>query len=367
MNIVRVEKNKDYTVINNTSLYDDRLSWKAKAIHVFMLSKPDNWTFHNSEMMRWAKDKENSFASGLKELKEYGYVKKERRRNENGKFDWITVVYEVPQEIQEILENQVAEPVQPSPDSPYMENPPMVEPYPEKPYVENPRMEKPLVEKPSVENQGLISTNIPSTDLLSTEELSTDFKKIEEEVEDKAPPAQAPAASKPPQQENAFTFYQANGFGALSGYSMGKIDAWCEDVGDALVIHAMKLAIENNAVKWAYVESILRGWTQKQIRTVEQAEAESLRFTAERSKQQASYQQNRTRRPYGKTEKLPEWFDNQQPSAQPPLEQPRTAPINVTGNVVENIEVDVTAEYEKLIRQLRGPIQQTEMRGEGHV
>ena len=44
-NIVRVEKNKNYTIINNTSLYDERLSWKAKAIHAFMLSKPDDWTF----------------------------------------------------------------------------------------------------------------------------------------------------------------------------------------------------------------------------------------------------------------------------------------------------------------------------------
>lgn len=75
-NIVRVVKNKDYTVINNTSLYDTKLSWKAKAIHVFMLSKPDDWTFHNSELTQWATDGDTSFDTGLKELKKYGYVKR---------------------------------------------------------------------------------------------------------------------------------------------------------------------------------------------------------------------------------------------------------------------------------------------------
>ncbi|MCT6925285.1 DnaD domain protein [Metasolibacillus sp.] len=334
-NIVRVEKNKDYTIINNTSLYDDRLSWKAKAIHVFMLSKPDDWTFHNIEMMKWANEGEHAFASGLKELKRYGYVKKERRRNKGGKFDWVTVVYEVPQEVKE--SEQPVESVHPSPDLPCTENQGMAQPYPEKPSVEKPRVDNPSTEKPSVENHELLSTDIPSTELLSTNKLSTEFKNINNN-DDEAKASPAPARP----QENAFAFYQANGFGVLSGYVTEKVGAWVDDVGDDLVVHAMKLAIENNAIKWSYVETILRGWSQKQITTIEQVEAEKLRFAAEKNKQQTQ-----RRRPgnYGrKVEVVPKWMHKEQnPSAA--LEVP--TPLN-------NENTDIDAEYQELLKQFRG-------------
>lgn len=148
-NIVRVDKNKNYTVINNTSLYDERLSWKAKAIHAFMLSRPDDWTFYNEEMTQWAKDGFDSLASGLKELKQYGYVKKEQRRGKDGKFEWVTVVYEVPpQDVQ-----------QPSTEQPLVDVPCL-----EKPATENPQVETPFVENPE-----LLNTNTRSTDSLNTD------------------------------------------------------------------------------------------------------------------------------------------------------------------------------------------------------
>ncbi|WP_107841682.1 DnaD domain-containing protein [Metasolibacillus meyeri] len=326
-NIVRVEKNKDYTIINNTSLYDERLSWKAKAIHVFMLSKPDDWTFHNIELMKWAKDGRDAFASGLKELKNYGYIKKERRRGANGEFEWVTVVYEVPTLTEPEELDDAHNP--PSPDLPCTENPSM-----DKPSTENPYTENPLTGKPSTENPQLLSTDIPSTELLSTNKLSTELKNINKDDEEEV----SPAPAKP--KENAFTFYQANGFGALGSHISEKVGAWIDDMGDELVIHAMKLAIENGAVRWNYVESILRGWSQKQIKTVEQAEAEKLRFAAEKSKQQAQ------RRPgnFGrKVEIVPEWMHKEQkPSAA--LEVP--SPLN-------NENTDIDAEYQKLLAEFR--------------
>ncbi|WP_042472858.1 DnaD domain-containing protein [Bacillus ndiopicus] len=325
-NIVRVEKNKDYTIINNTSLYDERLSWKAKAIHVFMLSKPDDWTFHNIELMKWAKDGRDAFASGLKELKDHGYVKKERRHGENGEFDWVTVVYEVPTLTDQ---EQVDE----------TNNPPLPDlPCTEKPCMDKPSTGNPYTVKPFTENSQLLSTDIPSTELLSTNKLNTEFKNINNDDE-KA----TPAPTKQP--ENAFTFYQANGFGVLSSYVNEKIGAWIDDAGEELVVHAMKLAIENNAIKWSYVETILRGWSQKQIKTVEQAEAEQLRFAAEKNKKQTQPYSRKRGGGYGpKRELVPEWFHKeQQPSAA--IEVPN--PIND-----ENINFD--AEYQKLLTQLRG-------------
>lgn len=303
-NIVRVVKNKDYTVINNTSLYDTKLSWKAKAIHVFMLSKPDDWTFHNSELTQWATDGDTSFDTGLKELKKYGYVKKERRRGKNGKFEWVTVVYEVPQFGGE-QKDQLAE--QPSPEKPLVENHPMVEPYHEKP-----SMEKPRVEKPLVENQGLLSTDIPSTDIPSTDLLSTN--RLINNDDDKGSPAYAtpPKKQTAPSIQNAFAFYERNHFGALGSLIIFKIDQWINDLSEPLVIHAMEKAVLNGKTNWGYVETILKDWFNKRLFTVEAVEAADLQWKNQQI--QAKQQRNQPQKYYPpknrREEVVPGWFNN---------------------------------------------------------
>lgn len=330
-NIVRVVKNKDYTVINNTSLYDTNLSWKAKAIHVFMLSKPDDWTFHNSELTQWATDGDTSFDTGLKELKKYGYVKKERRRGKNGKFEWVTVVYEVPQFDGE-QKDQLTE--QPSPEKPLVENHPMVEPYPEKPSMENPRMEKPLVE-----NQGLLSTDIPSTDLLSTNRLINNN-------DDKEPPAYA----APPEKQiasptqNAFAFYEQNHFGALGSLIIFKIDQWINDLSEPLVIHAMEKAVLNGKTNWGYVETILKDWFNKKLFTLEAVEAADLQW--KNQKIQAKPQRNQPQKYYQqknrREETVPSWFEEHQNERSNQIKS-----LEETGK-----EIDFEAERQKIMEML---------------
>ncbi|MEA0552936.1 DnaD domain protein [Lysinibacillus irui] len=326
-NIVRVVKNKDYTVINNTSLYDTKLSWKAKAIHVFMLSKPDDWTFHNSELTQWATDGDTSFDTGLKELKKYGYVKKERRRGKNGKFEWVTVVYEVPQH-----DGEQEQPIdkQPLPDSPSMENPPMVEPYPEKPSMENPRVEKPLVE-----NQGLLNTNIPSTDLLSTDRLINNNDK-----EPRAYAASEKQTASPTQ--NAFVFYEQNHFGALGSLIIFKIEQWINDLSEPLVIHAMEKAVLNGKTNWGYVETILKDWYNKKLFTLEAVEAADLQWKNQQI-QANKQQRNQTKKYYQqknrREEVVPGWFDNRHDA--------------VSNDVTESISpMDFEAERKKILEML---------------
>lgn len=96
MSILRVQKNANYTVMNRTALNDKRLSWKAKGIIAYMLSMPDDWVFYISELVTHATDGEKSFRSGLKELKECGYVER-RPVYKNKKIDrWDTIIHEVP-------------------------------------------------------------------------------------------------------------------------------------------------------------------------------------------------------------------------------------------------------------------------------
>src|SRR5664279_1320810 len=97
MTIYRVEHNKNYTVINNTICKDKRLSWKAKGIWLYAFSRPDNWTFHENDLINQSTDGRDGLRSGLKELEDAGYLRKDQTRSESGQFsepDW--TFYETP-------------------------------------------------------------------------------------------------------------------------------------------------------------------------------------------------------------------------------------------------------------------------------
>lgn len=98
MSIYRVKKDSNYVVMNKTVLYDDQLSWKAKGLHAYMLSMPDDWTFYNEELVKHSKDGMTTLRSALKELKDLGYLARRPIKNEKGKItEWETLVYENPQ------------------------------------------------------------------------------------------------------------------------------------------------------------------------------------------------------------------------------------------------------------------------------
>ncbi|MGE1052252.1 hypothetical protein ACQGS7_12500, partial [Bacillus sp. GFa4/2] len=138
----RVSKDKNYTTINNTGLRDERLTWKAKGILAYILSLPDDWVFYMEEVAKHSKDKIDSLKSGMKELKEHGYVKRFPVKDEKGKITrWETIIYEVPQG--------------------------------EYPLVENPQVEKPLVENPL-----LLSTDIPNTNNTNSSQKKSPRKNV---------------------------------------------------------------------------------------------------------------------------------------------------------------------------------------------
>jgi len=99
MTIIRVhEKNQPYTMILNESIRDDRLTWKARGILVYLLSMPNDWTIYITELEKHAKEGETALRNGMKELESLGYIRKEQLRDEAGKIaGYEYVVYETPQ------------------------------------------------------------------------------------------------------------------------------------------------------------------------------------------------------------------------------------------------------------------------------
>jgi hypothetical protein len=84
MTVFRINKNKNYSVISNQFLNDDRLSWKAKGVLTWLLSRQDGWKPLLLDMQQRSKDGRDSTAAGINELVEHGYIVRDKIRDDKG-------------------------------------------------------------------------------------------------------------------------------------------------------------------------------------------------------------------------------------------------------------------------------------------
>ena len=86
MAIVRVPKVNNYTIMSNHHLIDPELSFKAKGLMSYMLSRPDNWDFTIEGLAHQNKEGADAIARIIRELEEQGYIIRCWVRNQAGKF-----------------------------------------------------------------------------------------------------------------------------------------------------------------------------------------------------------------------------------------------------------------------------------------
>lgn len=226
-NIIRVEKNKNYVVMNRTALNDINLSWKAKGIIAYMLSMPDDWVFYVDELVKHATDGRDSFRSGFNELKTRGYVQRRAiKDSKTGKItSWETIVREVPLT-----------------DFPQMD----------KPLMEKPQMDKPLMENPTLLNTDINQVlKEPNTDINQVLTTTTDQLSSSSEI---------------------FKFYQSE-FGPLSNFIAEEIGYMIEDTNEELVLEALKLSVRANKRTIKYAAAITRNWRNENIQSLDDLRA----------------------------------------------------------------------------------------------
>ena len=95
-NIIRQKRKANYTVIPNEMLNNTELSFKAKAILCYLLSKPDKWSVYLSQLAKASTDGYESVVSGMNELiaKRYVFRQPNSGVNPGG---WEYFVYDEPQ------------------------------------------------------------------------------------------------------------------------------------------------------------------------------------------------------------------------------------------------------------------------------
>lgn len=161
--IVRTKRNTNFTIISNIGMEDDRLTFKAKGILAYLLSKPDDWQVRDRQLATVGPDGRAAVQAALSELEKYGYIKRVRERNEQGQWTYTSYVYDEPR-------------------SDY--------PATDKPWSDNPSTGKPATGKPAAGNRAIISTVVTSTDLPNTDLPSTEEKECSSADAD-APPTEA--------------------------------------------------------------------------------------------------------------------------------------------------------------------------------
>lgn len=96
MSIIRVKKDEKYFTASNEPFIDKRLSWEARGLMGYLLTKPNNWQVRISDLESQGEAGNHKIKRMLAELRTYGCMNRIRITLEGGKFDWITEVYESP-------------------------------------------------------------------------------------------------------------------------------------------------------------------------------------------------------------------------------------------------------------------------------
>lgn len=107
--IVRAPRSVGFTTVQNDFIEDDRLSFRAKGVMIFILSKPDHWSISERHLAEQGPDGRSAVATALKELENEGYLQRIRQRRPDGTFDWDSIIYETPQTPAEPAQNGAPE------------------------------------------------------------------------------------------------------------------------------------------------------------------------------------------------------------------------------------------------------------------
>lgn len=255
MAIIRQKRKKRFSIIDNRVIEDKRLTWGARGLLEYMLSKPDDWKFYMSELITHSDNEGRDKTYGyLKELKKYGYVIRKQGRNSKGKF-----------EAQDLIVT----------DTPALP-----------PYTGSPDTGKPDTGRPDTESPQLLNTDLLNTDKTNKRETKKD--------DDDTAASQA--------DENPFDVATQAGINVNSGLHLPIFLDFIKTLGNPLVCWAIRQT-DNNAQhpNWSYLLTVLKNLEANSVRTVEQAERLSEEY---KQKTRRSY---RGRNVPQVRETMPDW------------------------------------------------------------
>jgi hypothetical protein len=96
LSTIRVARRARFTTVDRTTVNDQRLSFRARGILVWLLDKPDDWRCNADEIARAGQEGRDAVRTALNELLHLGYIRRERYQNHQGHWQTETWVFEHP-------------------------------------------------------------------------------------------------------------------------------------------------------------------------------------------------------------------------------------------------------------------------------
>lgn len=134
--IIKTIHNREnpFVQINREALNDKKLSLKARGLWATCLSKPQDWHFHVSALVKELKEGKTAIYSALEELIEAGYcIRGQKREIEGGRFQSVEyIIYEFPATeddkalLEDYFKNSLPHSGFPLPEDPLAENQPLL-------------------------------------------------------------------------------------------------------------------------------------------------------------------------------------------------------------------------------------------------
>ena len=224
MAIIRQKRKERFSIVDNKVIEDERLSFKARGLLIYMLSKPDDWKFYTEELAKRSnKDGISAIKTALNEIEDTGYLTRKQGHKKNGQFtsqDWI---------LTDTSTN-------------------------------SPQVEKPLADKAPAGKALADNRTLPNTDFKpNTDHTNKD--------DDDQP------------VESAFNLAQLAGINVNSGLNLPVFTDYIDRLGNELVCYAIRRT--NDVAQhpsWSYLKTVLKSLEDNHVKTVEQAEKLSKKY-----------------------------------------------------------------------------------------
>lgn len=144
LTIVQADMENNYSKIKRIAVEDKRLSFKAKGLHTYLVTRPPNWQVLYKSLEKISCGGRASLKTAVTELETFGYLTILQDRVEGGRFgDYIWSVYSHPRDDSN-GSKESQQRVSPKVDIRYQVSPPNVD---------IPHVDKPHADIPDTENQ----------------------------------------------------------------------------------------------------------------------------------------------------------------------------------------------------------------------
>ncbi|OLP64336.1 hypothetical protein BACPU_25610 [Bacillus pumilus] len=99
MAYIRTNKNENpFVQVDKTFVEDNNLKWASKGLMVYLLSRPDDWSINQKDLVNRSTDGEAAVRTALLDLMANGYVHYYAQRNPDGTVaEWVYEVFESPE------------------------------------------------------------------------------------------------------------------------------------------------------------------------------------------------------------------------------------------------------------------------------